>query len=1338
MFLSSSAGRLQNAFWLKRSLWVVYFYLLVFLCETCDKQHCFSGSCVNGSCLCDHGWVGDQCHHCQGRFKLTELSGSLTDGPGNYKYKTKCTWLIEGYPNTVLRLRFNHFATECGWDHMYVFDGDSIYAPLVAVFSGLVVPETKGNATVPEVVILSGFALLHFFSDAAYNLTGFDIVYSINSCPNNCSAHGKCMVGDSNSGSVALHCKCEEFWKGEACNIPYCESDCSGPEHGYCELAGEKFCICNSRWQGSDCSLPDPSEEPYWFLPNLRNDVPSLGRASHQAVVHRYLMWVIGGHSFDYSSFQMVINYNLVTNAWTEVPSSSAPVQRYGHSLALYQDDIYMFGGKLEGSSGKVTDELWVFNTASRSWTLRNPSVLMNAPLYAVEGHTAHIIQMSNGEPVMIVLFGYSPIYSYISHVQQYNLRTNSWQLVEAQGAQVQGSYRHSSVYEESSRSIYVHGGYKAPSFNKYGLVDHLYRYHVHTQTWLILKESGVSRYLHSAVLVGGVMLVFGGNTHNDTSVSTGAKCFSADFLSYDIACDEWTVLPKPDLYHNVNRFGHTAVVSNSSMLVFGGFSGVMLSDVLVFKSASCEAFTEEQLCRNAGPGVRCEWVRGYCAPWTFEHRDRTALDSVCPVRSNATDEQCMYFSDCASCTANTKGCQWCEENKCLSVASHCIQPVKVFSECRVHDEQVCSDLNNCRSCSVNINCMWVPQTQECHAMPVHVCGEGWSRVGEVCLRLNPSRESYDNAQHYCKNQNANIASITSHREVEFILEELQRYEQQQRQNLSPWGGLRKINVSYWSWEDLSPFTNSTLPWLQGEPSDSGFCAHLEKAQVIGLKTKPCTASTDGFFCQKPTVTLKPSAALCKTPCTLRSSCDNCTSQGTGCVWCSSSQRCVDSNAYVLSFPYGQCLAWQTGDCRSASCSDVRECGQCLEQEGCGWCGVPGGTGQGRCVEGSFQGPVKRQNEQRDERTLDTSLCPREKGFDWSFIQCPACQCNGHSSCVNGSVCQQCRNFTAGRHCQTCRPGYYGDPINGGICQACRCNGHSNSCHVTSGQCFCTTKGVKGDQCQLCDSMNRYLGNPLRGTCYYQLLMDYHFTFSLLQEDDRHYTAINFMASPDQLNKNLEMFINASDSFNLNITWSLSSTAGVVLLDEYTIVSKNGIKEYKITFSSERFGFSANPNITFYVYVSSFSWPIKIQIYFSQHSSITDLVQFFVTFFSCFLSLLLVVAVVWKLKQTCWASRRREEFMWEQQQMASRPFASVLVSLEVTEEEEELLIGQVETMPGPIAIEPCAGNRAAVLTVLFNLPRETSGVPPPGQSDRMSCSAVDSGPTALVCPSSTL
>lgn len=43
-------------------------------------------------------------------------------------------------------------------------------------------------------------------------------------------------------------------------------------------------------------------------------------------------------------------------------------------------------------------------------------------------------------------------------------------------------------------------------------------------------------------------------------------------------------------------------------------------------------------------------------------------------------------------------------------------------------------------------------------------------------------------------------------------------------------------------------------------------------------------------------------------------------------------------------------------------------------------------------------------------------------------------------------------------------------------------------------------------------------------------------------------------------------------------------------------MSKTNIKEYRESFSCEKFTFRSNPNITFYVYVSNFSWPIKIQV----------------------------------------------------------------------------------------------------------------------------------------------
>ena len=142
-------------------------------------------------------------------------------------------------------------------------------------------------------------------------------------------------------------------------------------------------------------------------------------------------------------------------------------------------------------------------------------------------------------------------------------------------------------------------------------------------------------RYLHSAVLSDSLMLVFGGNTHNDTASSKGAKCFSADVMVYDLRkydsevsylfleycdvlkqcftvlnmcnliieckpclftpdCDTWYPLDAPKLRYDAARFGHNAhmrvsrdTTSNTfsyRMYIVGGFNGELLNDVLVYE----------------------------------------------------------------------------------------------------------------------------------------------------------------------------------------------------------------------------------------------------------------------------------------------------------------------------------------------------------------------------------------------------------------------------------------------------------------------------------------------------------------------------------------------------------------------------------------------------------------------------------------------------------------------------------------------------------------------------------------------------------------------------------
>lgn len=87
-------------------------------------------------------------------------------------------------------------------------------------------------------------------------------------------------------------------------------------------------------------------------------------------------------------------------------------------------------------------------------------------------------------------------------------------------GALVQGSYGHSSVWDPLTKRIYVYGGYQSESSSTYGLTDSLYSFDPSQRVWRTHPSSGSFRYLHSAIMSGGLMLVYGGNTHNETSTS--------------------------------------------------------------------------------------------------------------------------------------------------------------------------------------------------------------------------------------------------------------------------------------------------------------------------------------------------------------------------------------------------------------------------------------------------------------------------------------------------------------------------------------------------------------------------------------------------------------------------------------------------------------------------------------------------------------------------------------------------------------------------------------------------------------------------------------------------
>ena len=95
----------------------------------------------------------------------------------------------------------------------------------------------------------------------------------------------------------------------------------------------------------------------------------------------------------------------------------------------------------------------------------------------------------------------------------------------------------------------------------------------------------------------------------------------------------------------------------------------------------------------------------------------------------------------------------------------------------------------------------------------------------------------------------------------------------------------------------------------------------------------------------------------------------------------------------------------------------------------------------------------------------------------WTDTNCTVdCGCNGHAICPDdtGDIigqCDTCLHNTMGATCDTCAPGYFGDPTDGGSCAPCNCAGHGDaalgSCNSTSGECYCTDRTV-GFNCEGC------------------------------------------------------------------------------------------------------------------------------------------------------------------------------------------------------------------------------------------------------------------------------
>ena len=397
----------------------------------------------------------------------------------------------------------------------------------------------------------------------------------------------------------------------------------------------------------------------------------------------------------------------------------------------------------------------------------------------------------------------------------------------------------------------------------------------------------------------------------------------------------------------------------------------------------------------------------------------------------------------------------------------------------------------------------------------------------------------------------------------------------------------------------------------------TNFCSSLkelscEDCSFNSYNCSVCTSESQGTYCSYNQSLNCQSAENCvvtdssplpestsRNPAVLEcqqlTNCFSCSSRQ-DCVWCDTFGKCYGKIVNDLLYPYPTChhRVFNPSGCSNLApkCSSFQTCNQCFSVERCGWCEDELGSGLGRCLNGSLSGPLQYAPDMRSHH-VDYGLCPAPR---WRFLNCPRCQCNGHSVCNAAFQCLNCADHSTGTNCERCAVGYYGNSTLGSICKRCECNGKAHRCDSSNGDCFCFTKGVTGPTCEVCDTRQQYIGDASgNGTCFYALEQNFVFTFNISESTDVHITSINFQNTP-AMEVNVKLEIQSDQPVNI----ALRATSSTIEKEFGASISLNqtiNVRSFMYTFNNDRLRFGEKQrNTSVLIFVSNFSAPNQIRV----------------------------------------------------------------------------------------------------------------------------------------------
>jgi len=237
--------------------------------------------------------------------------------------------------------------------------------------------------------------------------------------------------------------------------------------------------------------------------------------------------------------------------AGPQQPWAVEPSPRYGHTMVVISNTVYLFGGEdgsLRSPQGELLNDTWAYNGESNEWQIIDA---LNPPP-ARKNHAAAVL-----EDKMYIFYGQGAS-GMLSDIWEYDPATNTWTQMPSNGASMPTKASHATVniYEGM---FYFYGGRSAGG---YPVNPYAYLYDVRSGYWNQRAEHPEgARYGHTTTAFDNKLWVYGG--------TDGNSVFN-DLWRYDPAVNTWTqVFPRG--VQPAGRAFHTTTPAGDGLVVCGG-----------------------------------------------------------------------------------------------------------------------------------------------------------------------------------------------------------------------------------------------------------------------------------------------------------------------------------------------------------------------------------------------------------------------------------------------------------------------------------------------------------------------------------------------------------------------------------------------------------------------------------------------------------------------------------------------------------------------------------------------------------------------------------------------